>query len=511
MAEWKEKFQIPPSCTLREALKNQLINEIEYQEWASRHYGLPVMRDEFFEQHPSDVKFLDKIKQKNIANSSAIPCFEWNNILYVVCLEPQKINTDQKTVFFITSLKTMESLWKKIESSEKQIPSHAQTLSLSEEQNNTKSQKTHKEKPSDIKKKVDVQKLENDNIEFERISPLRAFMFTIIDLSKGFMNLIAPDQKIPTKRTKSRPVTFSNIDKNKIKKAHKNPVQTIIPKPITSEIAENNQNKTTSPINRKSAVETTAPIDLNKEKPYTGGSSDSAKEETPTPIALDKEEKPFDTDTPPAEQKKPTLATLENTKNSDSGKSYKNSTQKEEIPSSSMDEKTSQEYGAHNTTNSFLILDQKKVTALDQLSPLRRTLEETKHYVNSYILFVFKRGSFIPYKWSSNLQKAEKRVPGAIQKPSIFRIVYVSKQPYFGHLAPVLANNSFFNQWGFETLPKHVVVIPFLDVEKQNVSGAYLGISSTRTLPVKCLHAIEQIVQPLSTYYQDGSLLQKVS
>ena len=55
------------------------------------------------------------------------------------------------------------------------------------------------------------------------------------------------------------------------------------------------------------------------------------------------------------------------------------------------------------------------------------------------------------------------------------------------------------------------MLIPFLDTEKQNILGVYLGISETRTLPIRCLKAVEQIVQPLSTYYEDGSLLKKVS
>ena len=500
MTAWKEKFQVSPSCTLAKALKNQLINEIEYQEWASRYYGLPIMQDEFFKQHPSDIKFLDKIKKQNIANPSAIPCFEWNNILYVACLEPQKINTDQTTVLFITSLQTMESLWKNIKPAVQQASSSEKPLSLLEKTDsplkkekalstNKEStvQKIDQEKPLDIKEKSNVKKMENDDgIEFERMNPLRAFLLTMGDLSKNFMDFIAPDQKNSkkTKKQKTKSITISNADKNKIKEVKEASSQTIIPKSITPEIEEGHQSKTTSPATPDSTEEKKSAMPIALDTEEKSDSSDKAvkepenKEETLMPIALDTEEKSDSSD-----------------------KAVKESENKEEtlMPI------------ALDTEEKSDSLDQKKVTSMDQLSPLRKALEETKHYVNSYILFVFKKDSFIPYKWSSNLQEVDKRVPGTIQKPSIFRIVHVSKQPYFGHLAPVLANNSFFNHWGFETLPKHVILIPFLDTEKQNVLGVYLGISETRTLPIKCLHAVEQMVQTLSTHYENGSLLQKVS
>ena len=114
LTAWKEKFQVLEDCTLETALRNQLIDEGEYQEWASKYYGLPVVEDEFFSRHLASSTFINNIK--NIASPSAVPCFEWNRILYIACLEPQKINAKQKTVFFIASLRSMESLWDPIQS-----------------------------------------------------------------------------------------------------------------------------------------------------------------------------------------------------------------------------------------------------------------------------------------------------------------------------------------------------------------------------------------------------------
>ena len=101
-----------------------------------------------------------------------------------------------------------------------------------------------------------------------------------------------------------------------------------------------------------------------------------------------------------------------------------------------------------NKSRSFLMLDQKKSSALDQLSPLRQTLEKTKHYVNSYILFVFKTDSFIPCKWSPHL-KAQKKAPGSIQKPSIFRIVSTKQTALFWTSCTGIGQQLFFQPMGF--------------------------------------------------------------
>ena len=614
---WKEKFQLSASCTLEEALRKQLINEIEYQEWASKYYGLPILEDEYFTKNPSDANFLDTVKKQNIANPSAIPCFEWNSILYVACLEPQKINTHQETVFLIVSLKTMESLWKNIQPSVEESPQQKQATP--EELQPL----PQVEKTLNTTKKPILEKIDNDGIEFEYMHQSKSIMFFIKDFMKAFINFIAPEHR-PSSKTKttdykSKSITISNSQKNnKTKNLNKIPAQPITPSPKLTALETKNEDQNTSSSSSEKE-ETPTPIALETKDNHSSNKTPPAaqqppstsleKEETPTPIALTEEDlspnktppaaqqpppasdesptpialatkedlssnktppaaqqpppasdesptpialatkedlssnktPPATQQPPPASDESPTPIALATTEEDHSSNKTPPATQQpppasDESPTpTALEEKNDKQTdtpppaistpslkheknniesesqdSTENISSSFLILDKKKVTSLDQLSPLRRALEETKHYINSYILFVFKKDSFIPYKWSSNLQ-AQKTIPGTIHKPSVFRIVHVSKQPYFGHIAPVLANNSFFNQWGFETLPKHVLLIPFLDTDKQNILGAYLGISETRTLPIKCLHAVEQIIQPLSTYYEDGSLFKKVS
>ena len=542
MNAWKEKFPLSTSCTLQEALKNQWIKETEYQEWAAQYYQLPILKDSFFEEYSSSADFLDKIQP--IANPSAIPFLEWNNILYVACLEPQEIPTDQKTVLFIVSLKNMETLWKNIKPSVKDLTLQEQTtselldLSIQKEQ---------------IKKNI-LKKKNNDDIEFKHIHPLKAILLSLGDWFKILIHFITTEKQEvkqspfmafshshkknkklkPSKKTAEPAAQTPKKEKHQIPFLNKTVSTSKKETPIALDIDDKNSTSHSNNIKTPAEEEEKLiPLNLNKDSKKSAltqkqNPKDLEKDTALTSIALQDENHenlntlPEDSDfyeSRPSESKKennkdervdppPTPIALD--------KESKNQPLQnpQEIPESNDEALYHKEEDANTpmnkASNSFVILDQNKTSSLDQLSLLRRPLEETKKYVNSYILFVFKKDLFIPYKWSHHL-KSQKKVPGTIKKPSIFRIVYTSKQAYFGHIAPILANNAFFNQWGFETLPKHILLIPFLDAKKQTVLGGYLGISEIKSLPIKILNAVEQILEPLNSHYEDGSLLKKVS
>ena len=156
-----------------------------------------------------------------------------------------------------------------------------------------------------------------------------------------------------------------------------------------------------------------------------------------------------------------------------------------------------------------LAVKESKINKTPPMSILRQQLEETRKHINSYILFLFKKGQFIPYKWSSDLDP-KKKVLGTTKNPSIFRICYTSKMPYCGKMAPVINNNYFFEKWGFETLPVYVVMIPFLN-ENKKIMGGYLGISKEHIYSTNFLNFIEKLVKPFSTFYNEPRLLKKIA
>ena len=173
---WKEKFQVSNGCTLETALRTQLIDETKYQKWASKYYGLPIIEDEFFTNHPPSAKFIKSIE--SIASPSAVPCFEWKNILYVACLEPQKMDIHQKTIFFLASLKSMESLWNDVQSLKEQKA----------EKPRQKQTSAHPQTPSN------PVKIDNDDMEFEYINWLKSIMFSVVDIAKAFVKFMASDK-----------------------------------------------------------------------------------------------------------------------------------------------------------------------------------------------------------------------------------------------------------------------------------------------------------------------------
>lgn len=64
--------------------------------------------------------------------------------------------------------------------------------------------------------------------------------------------------------------------------------------------------------------------------------------------------------------------------------------------------------------------------------------------------------------WGSKFKprdiKAEKL--WSLSQPSAFRVVFRTKLPYLGHVVDTPVNREFFNSWGFDNLPEHILVQP---------------------------------------------------
>ena len=111
---WLKHFNISPeysSCTLQEALKTELISQSDYMKWASYYYRMPILKDQYFKEHPQLNEQLWS-QYSNVWNESLIPVLEWNNTVYVAALEPAEISIDKKVVFLLTSTQSLEDLWK---------------------------------------------------------------------------------------------------------------------------------------------------------------------------------------------------------------------------------------------------------------------------------------------------------------------------------------------------------------------------------------------------------------
>ena len=113
---WASYFNITEETSLKEALKNQ-IPENTYLRWASLNYQIPCFSKEYFHLKPP-LELWNKVKNwTDLWNSTLIPVEEWNNILYVGCLEPLNslnIKQNKKIVFILAPVQQLESLWQSL-------------------------------------------------------------------------------------------------------------------------------------------------------------------------------------------------------------------------------------------------------------------------------------------------------------------------------------------------------------------------------------------------------------
>ncbi|MBY0385230.1 hypothetical protein K2X05_08740 [bacterium] len=126
---WKEKFNVPKDSehSLIEILRSGFINEDEYLQWASETYQLPVVTHDFFKTLNNYKLVLENPSPH--WSETFFPAAEWDNTLFIVCLEPQQIELSKPYNCILASLFRMETLWNKME---KQASENPVEISFSE-------------------------------------------------------------------------------------------------------------------------------------------------------------------------------------------------------------------------------------------------------------------------------------------------------------------------------------------------------------------------------------------
>lgn len=128
---WKEKFNIPADSdhSIVEILRSGFISEEDYLAWASEAYQIPVVDHEFFKTVNNHRLVLENPSE--LWCDTFFPAYEWENTLFIVCLEPQELQINKPHCFVLASLFRMETLWTKME---KPLPeSEALTLPKDDE------------------------------------------------------------------------------------------------------------------------------------------------------------------------------------------------------------------------------------------------------------------------------------------------------------------------------------------------------------------------------------------
>ena len=94
------------------------------------------------------------------------------------------------------------------------------------------------------------------------------------------------------------------------------------------------------------------------------------------------------------------------------------------------------------------------------------------------MILILKDRILKPWKWDTSWPKQPSTHNVILlNKPSVFRIVYKTKQKYHGYVVPNPVNDTFFQVWNKGKYPEHLSLLPLMTKEKV-IKGMLLGITS---------------------------------
>lgn len=108
-APWKHQFpqvyqkvrqiplakNLPPAQWMILSLENGFISSTEYLPWAQNYYGLATLKSGFFEsKHFSPIAYHKYKNQSTTWGPQALPVFEWENTLFVACVDPYSVPSE---------------------------------------------------------------------------------------------------------------------------------------------------------------------------------------------------------------------------------------------------------------------------------------------------------------------------------------------------------------------------------------------------------------------------------
>jgi len=108
-APWKHQFpqvyqkvrqiplakNLPPAQWMALSLENGFISSTEYLPWAQNYYGLATLKSDFFESKHFSLMAYHKFKNQSTTwGPQALPVFEWENTLFVACIDPHSVPSE---------------------------------------------------------------------------------------------------------------------------------------------------------------------------------------------------------------------------------------------------------------------------------------------------------------------------------------------------------------------------------------------------------------------------------
>ena len=120
------------------------------------------------------------------------------------------------------------------------------------------------------------------------------------------------------------------------------------------------------------------------------------------------------------------------------------------------------------------------------------------------MILIFRNSILKPERWDKTWNKnPSTHIAILLNKPSVFQIVYKTKQKYHGYVAPSAVNDVFFKTWNLGKYPEHLTLLPLIKKNTTAVAGMLLGATSKEKgeslsldkLDVLALEASEKLIK----------------
>lgn len=127
---WSSSVPADESVTFR-CLREGRIPVDAYLDWARDHYGLAVIKSEFFSQ-PANLELFDKLKTISNWSREALPICEWDGVLFVACVEPSDVEWSYPVRQLLASPDDLEKYWNILNGRKSAVETHNDAIAAAE-------------------------------------------------------------------------------------------------------------------------------------------------------------------------------------------------------------------------------------------------------------------------------------------------------------------------------------------------------------------------------------------
>lgn len=472
---WKSKFphifqnvrqfpiakNLPLDRWIYLALEKRLLTSEDYLAWAQKYYGLAVLKETFLESQFSPLLY-EKFKNLFHWGPQAIPVFEWEDVLFVACVDPFSVPSNLNFICrpILASYELLNLCWGQITgiNIEMPNPSEADTVidfnPLSDPQIQNEKQQNS------------ASATHNEDTNFEYDPP----PLEMNPPSSGHRpNALLAEKKINSNFSIPEILNSRELQKNSLEL-------------IDTPLDQSNETLIDSQIS--------IPSDINYELP-DGLSIDPE-------VKLDVKINSFQNATLNVTTKPPVL--IKTSDNSFAQTSEELIVTPPKMPPPMSPPPTISPPMPPPPPNM-------KAEKIDLVSPMLMELEEelklcfakAYQYYRNLMVLKFKDDSAIPYRWDSSYQHPKEITSIDLKNPSVFKITAKTKKPFHGPVAANPTNNDFFEKWFANHQPAYLTIIP-LFFESECV-GLFLGAADEELERKTSLYLMESTAHKIEASF----------